>query len=95
VQSATSRAPSKNTIVKLLEDEGEAFSDYQDRTMRNLTCKLLQVDEIWAFVYAKAKRAPNGPNSEGRSSRCGRHLDVDGDRRGHEADPVLSYREGR
>lgn len=46
---------SKNTIVKLLEDAGEAFSDYQDRTMRNLTCKRIQVDEIWAFVYAKAK----------------------------------------
>ena len=50
---------SKNTIVKLLEDAGEAFSDYQDRTMRNLTCKRLQVDEIWAFVYAKAKNAPS------------------------------------
>ena len=49
---------SKNTIVKLLEDAGEAFSDYQDRTLRNLTCKRLQVDEIWAFVYAKAKNAP-------------------------------------
>jgi len=46
---------SKNTVVKLLEDAGEAFSDYQDRTLRNLTCKRLQVDEIWAFVYAKAK----------------------------------------
>ena len=46
---------SKNTIVKLLEDAGEAFSEYQDRTMRNLTCKRIQVDEIWAFVYAKAK----------------------------------------
>jgi IS1 family transposase len=46
---------SKNTVVKLLEDAGEAFSDYQDRTMRNLTCKRIQVDEIWAFVYAKAK----------------------------------------
>jgi IS1 family transposase len=46
---------SKNTIVKLLEDAGEAFSEFQDRTMRNLTCKRVQVDEIWAFVYAKAK----------------------------------------
>lgn len=37
---------SKNTVVKMLEDAGEAFSDYQDRTMRDLTCKRLQVDEI-------------------------------------------------
>lgn len=57
---------SKNTIVKLLADAGEAFSDYQDRAMRNLPCKRLQLDEIWAFVYAKqknvgtAKAAPDG-----------------------------------
>ena len=49
---------SKNTVVKLLEDAGEAFSDYQDRTLRNLTCKRIQCDEIWAFCYAKAKNVP-------------------------------------
>jgi IS1 family transposase len=55
---------SKNTIIKLLEDAGEAFSEYQDRTLRNLSCKRLQLDEIWAFCYAKqrnvmlAKAAP-------------------------------------
>ena len=42
-------------VTKLVEDAGQAFSDYQDRTLRNLTCKRVQVDEIWAFVYAKAK----------------------------------------
>ena len=46
---------SKNTIAKLLADAGEAFSDYQDRTMRGLACKRLRVDEIWSFVYAKQK----------------------------------------
>lgn len=57
---------SKNTIVKLLADAGEAFSDYQDRTLRGLTCKRVQVDEVWCFVYAKqknvvtAKAAPEG-----------------------------------
>src|SRR4051794_41205197 len=55
---------SKNTVVKLLEDAGEAFADYQDRVLRNLPCKRLQLDEIWAFCYAKqrnvmtAKAAP-------------------------------------
>jgi IS1 family transposase len=48
---------SKNTLAKLIEDAGRAFSDYQDRTIRNLTCKRLQVDEIWSFVCAKAKNA--------------------------------------
>jgi IS1 family transposase len=55
---------SKNTIIKLLEDAGDAFSDYQDRALRNLSCKRIQLDEIWAFCYAKqrnvmlAKAAP-------------------------------------
>jgi hypothetical protein len=30
---------SKNTIVKLLEDAGKAFSAYQTQAFRNLTCK--------------------------------------------------------
>lgn len=55
---------SKNTIVKLLEDAGEAFSEYQDKTLRNLPCKRVQVDEVWCFVHckqanvARAKAAP-------------------------------------
>jgi len=45
----------KNTVVKLLAEVGAACADYQDKTLRNLTCKRVQVDEIWSFVYAKAK----------------------------------------
>jgi IS1 family transposase len=45
----------KNTIQKLLLEIGERGLDYQDRAMRNLPCKRIQVDECWAFCYAKAK----------------------------------------
>ena len=31
---------------------------YQDRAFRNLTSKRIQVDENWAFVYAKQKNVP-------------------------------------
>jgi IS1 family transposase len=31
----------------------KACADYQDRTLRNLPCKRVQLDEIWNFVYAK------------------------------------------
>jgi IS1 family transposase len=44
-----------NTVVKLAVDAGRACADYQDRRMRNLKCERMQVDEIWAFVYAKEK----------------------------------------
>jgi hypothetical protein len=36
-------------------DAGQAAAWYQDRVFRNLACKRIQVDEIWAFVYAKQK----------------------------------------
>jgi IS1 family transposase len=47
-----------NTVTKLLVDVGIATADYQDRTLRNLPCKRIQCDEIWAFVYAKEKNVP-------------------------------------
>lgn len=46
---------SKNTIAKLLEDAGEAFTAYQDRVLRDLLCKRIQLDEIWAFNYCKQR----------------------------------------
>lgn len=49
---------SKNTIAKLLNGAGVAFSDYQDENVRNLSCGRIQLDEIWSFVYAKAKNVP-------------------------------------
>lgn len=54
----------KGTVNKLLRDIGAACAAYQDKTLRNLKCKRVQVDEIWSFVYAKkanvseAKAAP-------------------------------------
>ncbi len=45
----------KNTVTKLLVDAGRACSAYQNEHLRNLSCRRIQVDEIWAFVHAKAK----------------------------------------
>jgi IS1 family transposase len=49
----------KNTVVKLLCDLGTACADFHNRTVRGLTCKRIQCDEIWAFCYAKQKNVPN------------------------------------
>lgn len=55
---ATSRITgvARNTIDKLLVELGAACSEYQDRTLRNLPCKRIQVDECWAFVGCKQKQ---------------------------------------
>lgn len=44
-----------NTVTKLLIDVGRACSEYQDKTLRNLSCKKIQCDEIWSFCYSKEK----------------------------------------
>jgi IS1 family transposase len=50
-------------------DAGEACLDYQDRHIRDLSSKRLQLDEIWSFVACKqrnvltSKRAKNDPSA--------------------------------
>ena len=56
----------KNTVAKLLSAVGKVCMAYHDEHIRNLTSKRIQVDEAWAFIYAKqkniarAKAAPEG-----------------------------------
>ena len=50
---------SKNTVTKLLIDAGKACADYQDKALRGLPCKRVQVDEIWSFVHCKQKNVAN------------------------------------
>lgn len=48
----------KNTVVKLLCDAGQACSAYQDCVLRDMSCKRVQVDEVWSFVGMKQKNVP-------------------------------------
>lgn len=47
-----------NTVTKLLVDLGCVCAEYQDRTLRRLSPKRIQCDEIWAFCYSKQKNVP-------------------------------------
>lgn len=53
-----------NTVAKLFIDTARMCADYQDRTLRGLTCKTLQLDEIWSFVYSKSKNVPEGKQGQ-------------------------------
>lgn len=44
-----------NTVSKLLVDAGRACATFHDDTVRGVTSKRIQCDEIWSFTYAKAK----------------------------------------
>jgi IS1 family transposase len=52
----------KKAITKLLIDAGRMASTFQDRELRNLPCKRVQVDEIWSFTAAKQKNVPEMKN---------------------------------
>ena len=53
---------SKNTVLKLLREAGKACAEFQDRQLRDLNSRLIEVDEIWSFVYAKEKNVPRAKN---------------------------------
>jgi IS1 family transposase len=52
-----------NSVFKLLIDAGKACSDYQDQVFWNLTCRRIQVDEIWSFVHRKQHRAAHAEHA--------------------------------
>lgn len=63
---ATSRMTGvcKPAILKLLADLGPVCAEYHDKIVRHLKAERVQVDEIWQFVYAKAKNVPDEKRGE-------------------------------
>jgi IS1 family transposase len=51
----------RDTIMRLMVRVGNGCADLMDREMRNLNCQRLQLDELWAFVGMKQKRASQLP----------------------------------
>ncbi len=47
------------TILRLLEDVGDACAAYHNENVRNLTCVRVQCDEIWSFCHAKERNIPS------------------------------------
>lgn len=58
----------RNTAAKLLVDLGRACSRYQDEHLRNLTCELIQADEVWSFIGAKQRNVR--PEKRGEFGDC-------------------------
>jgi IS1 family transposase len=56
----------RDTIMRLGVRMGDACRKLMDEKIKNLTCRHLEVDEIWGFIGAKRKNAP----------RCGAYGDV-------------------
>jgi IS1 family transposase len=43
------------TVMRVLVEVGTVCANYQDKVFRNLSCRRLQLDEMWAWIYCKEK----------------------------------------
>jgi len=48
----------KGTVLKLLVDLGRSCVAFHNEKVRNLSCEVIQCDEVWSFCYAKEKNIP-------------------------------------
>jgi len=48
----------KKTVENLLVSAGKACLENHNKIVQNLTCKVIQVDEIWSFTYCKQANVP-------------------------------------
>jgi IS1 family transposase len=55
----------KKTVSRLLVETVMACLKYQDEVMRGLSCKTLQVDEVWSFVGCKESSATDEQKEKG------------------------------
>src|SRR3990172_5915924 len=68
-----------NTVNKLLVDAGEACTAFHDATVRNVTTKRVQVDEIWSFTYAKQKNVPTAKTAPAQAGDTWTWTAIDAD----------------
>lgn len=61
----------KNTVTKLMLELGEACAKFQSTALVDLSCKRVQVDEIWSFVGAKKKTIKKDPSILERNADAG------------------------
>lgn len=45
----------RDTIMRLLVQVGEGCAALMDKQMQNLTCRHIQVKEIWSFMHKKQR----------------------------------------
>jgi IS1 family transposase len=55
----------KNTVTKLLVEVGERCQQFHDKSVRHVSARRVQVDELWSFVGAKAKNVPEEKKNSG------------------------------
>jgi IS1 family transposase len=68
-----------NTVSKLLAEAGAACEAFHDETVRGVRSKRVQCDEIWSFVYAKAKNVATAKAAPQGAGDCWTWTALDAD----------------
>jgi len=68
-----------NTVSRLLVSAGLECARYQDKMLRNIKSQRVQVDEIWAFCYAKAKNVPTAKAAPQKAGDVWTWVGIDAD----------------
>ena|ERR1051326_2768408 len=53
----------RDTIIRLMLRVGETCAAFSDKTLRDLNCNRIEVDEIWGFVGKKNKHIDQDDNA--------------------------------
>lgn len=62
---------SRKAVTRLRVEAGTVAAEYQDRVMRNLTCRRLQVDELWTFNLLQGEERHGGDCCQGAGRGVG------------------------
>lgn len=60
----------KQTVADLFHDAAMFAYETQDKLLRNIHCKRLELDEIWSFVHAKKKTVKRGGVTSPEAGDC-------------------------
>jgi hypothetical protein len=55
----------RDTVLRVLETTGRKCAELHDKTLRNLNCEVIQVDEIWSFCGCKEINVPEDLRGKG------------------------------
>jgi hypothetical protein len=70
-----------NPVAKILADAGAACEAFRDKTVRNVKSRRIQCDEIWAFVYSRAKNVAPAKAAPEDAGDCWTWTAIDADRK--------------
>ncbi len=56
----------RDTVMRLMVKVGQGCANLMDEELRNLSCKRIEVDEVWSFVYKKQRHLTNKDDPQKR-----------------------------